>query len=77
VIRVRDAGVGIAPAEQKRIFERFYRVPSPENQAVPGAGLGLTLVEHVAKAHRGSVEVESAPGQGSTFSIRLPIGGAA
>lgn len=77
VIRVRDAGVGIAPAEQKRIFERFYRVPSPENQAVPGAGLGLTLVEHVAKAHRGSVEVESAPGQGSTFSIRLPIRGAA
>ncbi len=77
VIRVRDKGVGIAHEEQKRIFERFHRVPSPANQEIPGAGLGLTVVEHIVKAHGGSVTVESSPGQGSTFSIRLPIGGAA
>lgn len=77
VIRVRDKGVGIAPEEHKRIFERFHRVPSPANQDTPGAGLGLTVVEHIVKAHGGSVTLESAPGQGSTFSIRLPIGGAA
>ena len=77
VTRVRDEGVGIPPEEQKRIFERFYRVPSRANEAVPGAGLGLALVEHVARAHGGRVEVESVPGRGSTFSIRIPIGGAA
>ena len=77
VIRVRDEGVGIPAEEQKRIFERFYSVPSAgHNEAVPGAGLGLTLVEHIARAHRGSVEVDSAPGRGSTFSIRIPLGGA-
>jgi signal transduction histidine kinase len=77
VIRVRDEGVGIPAEEQKRIFDRFYRVPSKANEAVPGAGLGLTLVEHVAGALGGRVEVESTPGRGSTFSIRIPIGGAA
>ena len=72
-IRVVDRGVGIAPEHQARIFERFYRGPAGENQRVPGAGRGLTLVAHVAKAHGGSVEVESAPGEGSAFIIRLPI----
>jgi len=73
VIQVEDHGVGIAPEEQKRIFEQFYRAPSPENQSVPGAGLGLTLVEHIARAHGGEVAVRSAPGEGSTFSIRIPV----
>ncbi len=74
VIRVVDHGVGIPRKEQSRIFERFYRIPSPENRQMPGTGLGLTLVQHIARAHGGSVGVESKPGEGSAFSIRLPLG---
>lgn len=73
-IEVRDYGVGIRPEEQGRIFEKFYRVPTQENQQIPGTGLGLTLVAQIAHAHGGRVEVRSAPGEGSTFSIRLPVG---
>jgi two-component system sensor histidine kinase SenX3 len=73
VIQVEDHGVGIAPEDQNRIFEQFYRAPSPENQSVPGAGLGLSVVEHIARAHGGDVAVRSAPGEGSTFSIRIPV----
>jgi signal transduction histidine kinase len=73
VIEVTDRGVGIAPEEQKRIFEKFYRAPTPENRLIPGAGLGLALAEHIAAAHGGRVVVRSAPGQGSTFAIRLPL----
>jgi signal transduction histidine kinase len=75
VIQVIDRGVGIEPKDQARIFEKFYRVPTRDNQSLPGTGLGLSLVAHIAKAHGGSVRVESAPGQGSTFSIVLPLGG--
>ena len=57
VIQVTDRGVGIAPAEQARIFEKFYRVHTPDTKVIPGTGLGLTLVEHIAKAHGGYVEV--------------------
>jgi two-component system, OmpR family, phosphate regulon sensor histidine kinase PhoR len=73
VIAVRDYGIGISAEHRKRIFERFYRVPSSEKQGVPGAGLGLTLVAHIAKAHGGKVLVESQPGTGSSFSLRLPL----
>jgi signal transduction histidine kinase len=76
-IVVADAGVGIAPAEQARIFERFYRAPSAENRRIPGAGLGLTLVAHIISAHGGDVHVDSSPGTGSTFTIRLPLPGRA
>ena len=69
LIEVEDHGVGIAPGEQTRIFEQFYRA----DQSVPGAGLGLTLVEHIARAHGGEVGVRSVPGEGSTFSIRIPV----
>ncbi|MGA2327036.1 MAG: ATP-binding protein [Bryobacteraceae bacterium] len=73
VIRVTDHGVGIAPEARLRIFEKFYRAPTPENQLIPGTGLGLALVAHIVKAHGGRVEVESAPGRGSTFSLHLPL----
>ena len=73
VISVRDEGIGIPLADQARIFEKFYRISTPENQRIPGTGLGLTLVDHIVKAHDGSVHVESAPGCGSVFSIRLPL----
>jgi len=74
LIQVIDRGVGIDPREQTRIFEKFYRVPMPENERIVGTGLGLTLVSHIVKAHGGSIEVESEPGKGSTFSIYLPLG---
>jgi signal transduction histidine kinase len=73
VIEVVDRGLGLAPEEQKHIFEKFYRAPSQESQLIAGTGLGLTLVAHIAKAHHGRVEVESAPGAGSRFSIMIPI----
>jgi signal transduction histidine kinase len=74
VISVRDEGIGIPLADQARIFEKFYRISTPENQRIPGTGLGLTLVEHIVKAHDGSIRVDSVPGRGSVFSILLPLG---
>ena len=73
VISVTDHGIGIPAAEQARIFQKFYRVPGLDNHRIAGTGLGLTLVEHVARAHGGSVAVRSAPGEGSTFSLLLPV----
>jgi signal transduction histidine kinase len=73
VIRVSDHGIGIPASEQGRIFEKFYRAPTRENQLIPGTGLGLALVAHIAKVHGGAVDVRSAPGSGSTFSISLPM----
>jgi signal transduction histidine kinase len=72
-IQVVDRGIGIPAEEQTRIFDKFYRSPTRENELLPGTGLGLTLVEHVARAHGGTVTVESRPGEGSTFSIRVPV----
>jgi signal transduction histidine kinase len=73
VIRVRDKGIGIPLEEQSRIFDGFYRVPLASGRQVPGTGLGLTLADHIVKAHRGRIQIESLPGAGSTFSILLPI----
>jgi signal transduction histidine kinase len=73
LIQVIDRGVGIDPKEKERIFEKFYRISSEENKRLPGTGLGLTLVSHIIKAHGGRIEVESEPGQGSTFSIYLSL----
>ncbi len=73
VITVTDRGVGIAAEEQKRIFDQYYRAETDENRHIPGTGLGLTLVDHIAKAHAGYVTVESELGTGSKFSIHLPL----
>ncbi|HYH86260.1 MAG TPA: HAMP domain-containing sensor histidine kinase, partial [Pyrinomonadaceae bacterium] len=72
ILSVTDHGVGIAPAEQKKIFEKFYRVSTGLVHDVKGSGLGLSLVKHIVEAHRGTVSVESEPGRGSTFVITLP-----
>jgi signal transduction histidine kinase len=74
LIMVRDEGLGIAPDEQGRIFEEFYRSPEAEARGIEGTGLGLALVSEVVRAHGGGVAVSSAPGSGSAFTIRLPLG---
>jgi two-component system phosphate regulon sensor histidine kinase PhoR len=73
VIEVQDTGIGIEPAEQGRIFERFYRVDKPRSRELGGTGLGLSIVKHITIAHGGDVSVDSAPGVGSTFRVRLPL----
>ena len=72
-VRVTDNGVGISPAELKRIFKRFYRVPASVAVRAKGSGLGLFIVRSVAKKHGGRAYAQSAgPGQGSTFTLLLP-----
>jgi len=73
VVAVTDHGIGISLDEQKRIFERFHRISTGLRHDVRGSGLGLAIVKHIVEAHGGSVAVESEPGKGSTFSIRLPL----
>jgi signal transduction histidine kinase len=75
VVAVSDRGIGIAREEQAKIFEKFYRVGRSDTQGRRGSGVGLALVRHVAEAHGGDVMVESTPGEGSCFSLRLPLGG--
>lgn len=72
-VRVSDQGIGIPPEEIPKIFDKFYRVKSPETRQLIGTGLGLAIVKHVVEAHRGSIEVESQRGVGSTFRILLPL----
>ena len=70
-ISVCDRGAGISAAEQRRIFEPFYRVGSELTRETRGAGLGLALVRRLARAHGGDVSVRSAAGDGATFVVRL------
>ena len=72
-ISVRDEGCGIAAEHLSRIFERFYRVDKARSRQLGGTGLGLSIVRHIALAHGGSVNVTSTVGQGSTFTITLPV----
>ena len=76
-IAVRDRGPGIAPEHLPRLTERFYRVDVSESRAQGGTGLGLALVKHILNRHGGRLTIESAPGQGATFTVHLPIAGAA
>ena len=73
VISVRDHGIGIPRDEQKKIFDRFHRVGTGLVHDVKGSGLGLSIVQHIVQAHEGRVTVESRIGEGSTFSIHLPL----
>jgi len=71
-VSVTDRGIGIASGEQRKIFEKFYRVNDDRVSAIPGTGLGLAIVKETVRLHAGSIFVESTPGQGSTFAVTLP-----
>ena len=72
-IKVQDEGCGIPKENFPRLFERFYRIDKSRSRDEGGTGLGLSIVKHIAQVHKGSVEVESEPGKGSTFTIILPV----
>jgi signal transduction histidine kinase len=72
-ISVSDRGIGIAADEHEKIFEKFYRIGAGLVHDVKGSGLGLSLVKHVVIAHQGRITVRSKPGEGSTFTIQLPV----
>jgi signal transduction histidine kinase len=69
-IAVRDTGIGIAPEQQARVFERFFKADRGRGEG--GTGLGLAIVKHIVLAHGGTVRVESRPGRGATFTMLLP-----
>lgn len=71
VLTVRDDGQGIPPDQQEKIWQRFYQVDAARSGG-EGTGLGLYMVRQIARLHGGTAEVESVPGQGSTFTVRIP-----
>jgi signal transduction histidine kinase/DNA-binding response OmpR family regulator len=74
VLSVRDTGTGIPESELPNLFKRFYRVPDARGRTYEGSGIGLSLIQELVRFHGGTIEVESAEGLGSTFTIRLPLG---
>ncbi len=73
VITVSDSGVGIGSSHLERIFERFYRVDKARSRELGGTGLGLAIVKHLVGAFNGSVDVESRVGEGTTFTVKIPL----
>ena len=76
-IRVRDRGPGIPAHEQEEIFRKFVRGAAAKSSGVRGAGIGLAVARQLVRAHGGEIHLESAPGQGSVFTIALPLSGRA
>src|SRR5205814_9277747 len=72
-LAVVDTGIGIAPAHQARVFERFYRVDPARTRSLGGSGLGLAIVRQIADAHGGKVRLESEIGRGSAFTVEIPL----
>ncbi|NGX60897.1 MAG: Sensor histidine kinase ResE [Chlamydiae bacterium] len=73
LIKVSDRGIGIPAEELDRIFERFYAVDKSHSRSLGGSGLGLSIVERIVEKHKGTIDVESTPGEGTTFLITLPL----
>ena len=72
VLSVKDNGIGIPAAWQKRVFEKFFRMPTGDVHTIKGYGLGLSYVASVVQAHKGHIDLKSTPGEGSIFTIHLP-----
>ncbi len=72
ILEVEDTGIGISPQEQKRVFERFYRVDKSHSKEIGGTGLGLSIVKHGALYHEARIEMESTPGEGTRFRVLFP-----
>jgi signal transduction histidine kinase len=72
-VTVSDTGIGIPQEEMEHIFDRFYRGERPRRMQIPGTGLGLAIVKEIVDLHGGRVTVESEPGEGSTFTVWLPM----
>jgi two-component system OmpR family sensor kinase len=75
VVTVSDEGPGLAPDDAARVFERFYRADASRTRAAGGTGLGLSIVASLVAAHGGRVDLDTAPGRGATFAVRLPRSG--
>ncbi|HET7153193.1 MAG TPA: ATP-binding protein, partial [Candidatus Kapabacteria bacterium] len=73
VLSVIDKGIGIDEEHSEKIFERFYRIDKARSRAEGGTGLGLAIAHSIIKAHNGMIRVESTPGEGSKFTITLPL----
>ena len=72
-IRVKDTGPGIADDEKEKIFDRFYQVSSSDTRDHEGSGIGLALTKELVELYRGEIHVDSEPGKGSTFTVKLPV----
>lgn len=72
-ISIADTGIGIPPEHIPKIFDRFYRVDNARSRVKGGSGLGLAIAKWIVEAHKGSIEVESAPNQGSIFTVKIPV----
>ena len=72
-VSVKDDGIGMTPADREKVFDEFYRAKNDYTANVPGTGLGLALVKRLTEMHQGRVSVESAPAQGSTFTVNMPV----
>ena len=72
-IKVEDSGIGIPEEDQAYIFERFYRVDKSHSREIGGTGLGLAIARNAVIVHRGSIKVYSAEGEGTTFTVRIPL----
>ncbi len=77
VVTVSDDGIGIPAAEQRRLFDRFFRASTAQARAIDGTGLGLTIARAIVTVHGGTVDLTSAEGEGTTFRVRLPLAGPA
>jgi signal transduction histidine kinase len=74
-VSVRDTGIGLSAEDRERVFEEFYRVRSEQTHGITGTGLGLSLVKRLVEQHQGSITVDSEPGKGSAFTVKLPSEG--